>query len=273
MYTIKEKVTTSIVLLIVVVFVVLYFLGYLGGISESKKTKEEIQVLKTQAKSLMLAGELDSFAGKITKIGNNSIFIKVMTPNYSKVGEEIKVQITNNTLIRKIEFPEVQGDGAELIPAEEIILRFEELKINDEVFLDINNDSEALMIDLVRRETSASPSAYTGGEVVDNNKGNAVGENNQQLLSVDIGMFTGVILSINSTVLVVKIGTPDHPQFGKNVDVSITKKTTFSKVVFPNGEGNSSRGKEISILFEDLKIGDKISLIVDKNNNAISIDK
>lgn len=256
----------AVIFVFIAVSVVLHYSGYFLQFQGGDKTTEE---LKQEAKTLMLAGELDSFAGKITKIEDETLFVKVITPNHPKTGEEIKVKITKNTLIRKIEFPEIPEGATELVPAIEVIIELIDLKIGNSVFIDSNKSGEAVVIDLIRAETQTIFDEPIINEDVEDTLDNT----DQQSLSMDVRMFVGVIVEINSNDIVVEIKTQDHPQFGKNINVLVTGETTLHKIIFPDGNDGSFRGDEIDISFGDLKIGDNIFLAVDENNNAISIDQ
>lgn len=144
----------AVILIFTAVSVSLYYSGYYSGyflqFQDREKTTEEIEELKQEAKSLMLAGKLDSFAGEITKIEDDVLFVKVITPNHPKTGEEVGVKITKDTLIRKIEFPEIPEDSTELVPAIEIIIKLSDLKIGNSVFVDSNESGEAVVIDLIK---------------------------------------------------------------------------------------------------------------------------
>jgi len=233
---------------IVLVAIVLVIAGtlYLGNSLDRGRTNDEIAEIKTEVKSRMLAGELGSYTGKIVSMKEKSLVLD----------NEIEVFIMEDTLVRKIEF---QESPEELTPAKEIFIDFEDLKVGNEVFVDVDKENNALMIDLIKEDVFL--------EVVEEEAiEEAIGEVQVPVASTD--MFAGNIMEIKPGILVIKVSTSD-----KNVNVNILDDTIIRKVVFPEDNDGSSRGEEVVIELDDLEVGERVALVVDENNNAIFIDK
>jgi hypothetical protein len=132
----------------------LYKIKYsVNNINEINKTQDE---LRQDAKKKMLAGELSSFAGRIIEISDDFIIVKAINPDRKDNKEEVKVFINKDTLVRKIILGNIPKDSKS-VKAEEINLKIENIKLGDEVFLDVDKNNFAVVIDIMRSKAKEQP--------------------------------------------------------------------------------------------------------------------
>ncbi len=124
-----------------------------SNLRETQKTYDE---LKIDAEKKMLVGELKSFAGSVVKIEGNQITIKVLSSGIKNEGEEVVVETNKNTIVRKIAIGKIP-DGAKSVRAEEVILKVENIKVGDEVFLDIDKNNKVVVVDILKSKVKLPP--------------------------------------------------------------------------------------------------------------------
>lgn len=121
-----------------------YWLGNLNSlrVSQEKLAEKEISWWKSQLEPFYppLPEEIYSISGKITKIEGNSIWVEAQIrvsqfplPGGKEIEtKEIKVNTNDETKIVKVEIPEIPPLPPEE-PFREVPLKFEDLKIGDQV--------------------------------------------------------------------------------------------------------------------------------------------
>jgi ABC-type cobalt transport system substrate-binding protein len=136
----------------IILIIVFFLIGFgVGKISEKGRWQGELAKIQGEAKkeidwykSLLepfyppLPEEIKSVSGKITKIENKTIWMEASIrvsqfplPEGKEIEKKnIKVNITDQTKISKIEMPEIPLPEK---PFKETILKFEDLKVGDQI--------------------------------------------------------------------------------------------------------------------------------------------